>query len=39
MTALVGIFDRENVFDENGNVSTDEMEWLYFFLLLLALFW
>jgi hypothetical protein len=39
MTALVGVFDRENTFDENGNVSTDEMEWLYFFLLLLALFW
>eukprot|EP00804_Cyclotella_cryptica_P027864 CCRYP_003782-RB/>CCRYP_003782-RB protein AED:0.24 eAED:0.24 QI:507/1/1/1/0.8/0.66/6/419/513 len=39
MTALVGVFDSENSIDEKGNVSTDEIEWLYFFLLLLALFW
>ncbi|KAL3789049.1 hypothetical protein ACHAWO_004606 [Cyclotella atomus] len=40
MTAVVGIFDANGVIDDTtGDVVEDPMVWLYFFLLLLALFW
>jgi hypothetical protein len=37
--ALFGVYDATGVIDENGDVTEDNIVWVYFFLLLLALFW
>jgi hypothetical protein len=37
--ALFGVYDATGVIDENGDVTENNIVWVYFFLLLLALFW
>jgi hypothetical protein len=37
--ALFGVYDATGVIDENGELTEDNTVYVYFFLLLLALFW
>ncbi|KAL3789048.1 hypothetical protein ACHAWO_004605 [Cyclotella atomus] len=37
--ALFGVYDATGVIDENGELTEDNTVWVYFTLLLLALFW
>ena len=37
--ALFGVYDATGVVDGNGELTEDNTVWVYFTLLLLALFW